>query len=162
MLPPAYAPSHSPACPCLPACPPFVPALPSCPALQELRNCSLAKSDRGTGLPTCLWLGMWASASGTGPLCPPLFIDHDPEMLGPFQRLLVSEKKIIPSLFSASQDQVHQACLEHKLSGHSCLYNLENVLHSGPTKHQGLPDAGMLAGEGAVGCHVSSSLRVGD
>lgn len=54
---------------------------------------------------------------------------------------MISETKIVPPLLSASQDLAHQACLEHTFSDHLCLYNLENVLHSGPAKTEGLSDA---------------------
>lgn len=90
---------------CPPPMPPqqctFIPTAhlrthPSCPAPQELLNCSLAKSDAQNSLLPC-GLGMWAS--GTGPLCHPPLVDYDPQRLAPFQRLLVSETKIIPFLF---------------------------------------------------------------
>lgn len=79
---------------------------------------------------------------GTDVLCHS-FIEHGSERLGPFQRQR-------PLLFSAAQDLAHQPCLEHKFSDHLWLYNLENVLHSVPTKPEGFPDARILAGEGAV------------
>lgn len=109
-------PSYSLVCACPPAGPPFVPALLSWIAVGR------RQMHRAPCFPVGRDGGLW----GRPTVFP--FIDRVPERLGPCQTLLASETKIRSSV-SASQGQVHEACLEHRMSGH--LYSPDNVLLRG-------------------------------